>query len=70
MGQSLLTAPEAPETVKRAAPRPGRATTVLGWATLAAILTAGVPLFLCSPYWFDIYHYDICARTMQRHGNR
>ena len=49
-------------------PRPGRVSAVLGWLTLGVILVAGVPLFLCMPFWFDVYHYDGCARTIMRGG--
>jgi hypothetical protein len=45
-----------------------RASALLGWAALALVLVAGVPIFLCTPVWFDTYHYDICGRTLLRGG--
>ena len=47
---------------------PDRLSAVLNWSALALILVGGVPLFLCMPFWFDVYHYDGCARTMMRGG--
>lgn len=35
-----------------------------GAVTLAAILAAGLPLFICEPPWVDNTFFDICARTV------
>jgi hypothetical protein len=48
--------------------RDGRALALMAWAALAVVLTAGLPIFLSMPVWFDTYHYDICIRTWQRGG--
>ncbi len=57
-------APGTSTAVVRPAPppaEPSRASALLGWAALSLTLVVGVPLFLCLPFWFDVYHYDICA---------
>jgi hypothetical protein len=45
-----------------------RRSTLLAWAVLLLVLTLGLPLFLCMPLWFDVLHYDLCARTLFRGG--
>jgi len=45
-----------------------RGSLLLAWTALALIVVVGVPLFLCLPFWFDVYHYDVCARTLLRGG--
>ncbi|HET6574129.1 MAG TPA: hypothetical protein VFG68_11035 [Fimbriiglobus sp.] len=47
--------------------RPWRSATA-GWAVAAAVLAAGVPLFLCMPPWTDVTLYDVAARTVLRGG--
>jgi hypothetical protein len=39
-----------------------------GWVVAAAVLVAGVPLFLCLPPWTDVTLYDVAARTVLRGG--
>ena len=41
---------------------------LLGWFALALVLVVGVPIFLCMPLGFDIFHYDICSRNLLRGG--
>ena len=39
-----------------------------GWIALAALATAGLPLFLCMPVWLDVSLYDVAARNLLRGG--
>src|SRR5688572_26428508 len=39
-----------------------------GWVVTAAVLIAGVPLFVCMPPWTDTTLYDVAARTVLRGG--
>src|SRR4051794_6398437 len=45
-----------------------RGPALLAWAALVLVLAVGLPLFLCMPLWFDVLHYDLCARTLLRGG--
>ena len=39
-----------------------------GWLVLAALLVAGLPLFVCMPLWPDVTLYDLAARNVLRGG--
>jgi hypothetical protein len=41
---------------------------VLAWTTLAGLLIAGLPLFLCMPLWADVTLYDLGARNLLQGG--
>ena len=60
--------PTAKAAPAGSAARDARVAALLPWAALAVVLTAGVPIFLCMPVWFDTYHYDICGRTLMQGG--
>src|SRR5205807_8551819 len=45
-----------------------RGSALLAWAVLLLALALGLPLFLCMPLWFDVLHYDLCARQLLRGG--
>src|SRR5438094_434799 len=54
-----------------AAPSSGtgrRGPALIAWAALLLVLAVGLPLFLCMPLWFDVIHYDLCARKLLRGG--
>src|SRR5579871_1211758 len=46
-----------------------RGDALVAWLALLLILAVGVPLFLCMPLWWDVLHYDFCARALL-HGGR
>jgi len=61
------------DALKRAAPGSGaggddRVSTLLGWSALVLVIVVGLPIFLCMPVSFDIFHYDICSRNLLRGG--
>ncbi len=49
-------------------PRDDRASALLGLLALGLLLVIGVPIFLCMPVSFDVFHYDICSHNLLRGG--
>src|SRR5579871_1552085 len=45
-----------------------RGDALVAWLALLLILAVGVPLFLCMPLWWDVLHYDFCARALLHGG--
>jgi hypothetical protein len=41
---------------------------LFAWGVLLLVLALGLPLFVCMPLWFDVIHYDLCARKVLRGG--